>query len=299
MSSKLETKVLAVLETRLGELGCCYMSTSLFLHLVALLFRFQVFVLKFKTIAKSHLPNIIAKCKAASAENKDDKPTRPNSPSPGVDGKYRGMKIVFVIYILPNHCNPKPSFHSAKDSETEASSSTENLKTEDSLSSQDGASTSSSSKPSAAQLLLEKELASEEKQKALQVGGRVGDRVSCSVSCIMLNKRARRELPLCVKLRKPLSNTEPNHLNYSHINAQATQMTAYSVTDCRSLVKTLVCGVKTITWGIASCRSTDINQAQVLQKQFQPKETGVFVRLVKYALQALDIYTVNLRFVPN
>ena len=76
---------------------------------------------------------------------------------------------------------------------------------------------------------------------------------------------------------------------------QATQMTAYSVTDCRSLVKTLVCGVKTITWGIASCRSTDINQAQVLQKQFQPKETGVFVRLVKYALQALDIYTVNLR----
>lgn len=28
-------------------------------------------------------------------------------------------------------------------------------------------------------------------------------------------------------------------------------------------------------------------------KQFQPKETLVFIRLVKYALQALDIYTLQ------
>lgn len=29
----------------------------------------------------------------------------------------------------------------------------------------------------------------------------------------------------------------------------------FQVTDCRSLVKTLVCGVKTITWGITSCKA--------------------------------------------
>ena len=29
------------------------------------------------------------------------------------------------------------------------------------------------------------------------------------------------------------------------------QAVNYSVGDCRALVKTLVCGVKTITWGLA------------------------------------------------
>jgi transformation/transcription domain-associated protein len=32
------------------------------------------------------------------------------------------------------------------------------------------------------------------------------------------------------------------------------QAGSYSVSDCRGLVKTLVCGVKTITWGCASCK---------------------------------------------
>ncbi|KAL1426892.1 hypothetical protein MTO96_000428 [Rhipicephalus appendiculatus] len=58
---------------------------------------------------------------------------------------------------------------------------------------------------------------------------------------------------------------------------------SYTVADCRSLVKTLVCGVKTITWGIGTW--------PLEEKQFQPKETLVFIRLVKYALQALDVYT--------
>ena len=88
-------------------------------------------------------------------------------------------------------------FFPGKESEAEGSSSAENLKTEDS---QDA--TSSSSKATTAQSALEKDAASEEKQKAMQ----------------------------------------------------ASTVTAYSVTECRSLVKTLVCGVKTITWGIASCR---------------------------------------------
>ncbi|XP_077513657.1 transcription-associated protein Nipped-A isoform X4 [Amblyomma americanum] len=63
---------------------------------------------------------------------------------------------------------------------------------------------------------------------------------------------------------------------------------AYTVADCRGLVKTLVCGVKTITWGIGTCKMPG---GPLEEKQFQPKETLVFIRLVKYALQALDVYT--------
>jgi len=37
-----------------------------------------------------------------------------------------------------------------------------------------------------------------------------------------------------------------------------------------------------------------IDEAFIQNKQFLPKETLVYVRLVKYALQALDIYTINM-----
>lgn len=95
----------------------------------------------------------------------------------------------------------------------------------------------------------------------------------------------------------------------------------FQVTDCRSLVKTLVCGVKTITWGITSCKAPGGNSALELfrhdafhrvglfpvtdcalslpeaqfipNKQLQPKETQIYIKLVKYAMQALDIYQVR------
>ncbi|ROL48463.1 Transformation/transcription domain-associated protein [Anabarilius grahami] len=67
----------------------------------------------------------------------------------------------------------------------------------------------------------------------------------------------------------------------------------FQVSDCRSLVKTLVCGVKTITWGITSCKAP--GEAQfVPNKQLQPKETQIYIKLVKYAMQALDIYQVQI-----
>ncbi|XP_013399833.1 transformation/transcription domain-associated protein-like [Lingula anatina] len=67
----------------------------------------------------------------------------------------------------------------------------------------------------------------------------------------------------------------------------------YTAADCRSLVKTLVCGVKTITWGTISCKAPTVDANFISNKLFNPKETLVFVRLVKYALQAVDIYTVT------
>lgn len=68
-----------------------------------------------------------------------------------------------------------------------------------------------------------------------------------------------------------------------------------NVSEYRSLVKTLVCGVKTITWGLASCKST-FNETSVQgaqSKMFQPKEILMFIDLVHWALEALDIYTIN------
>lgn len=70
-----------------------------------------------------------------------------------------------------------------------------------------------------------------------------------------------------------------------------------NVVEYRSLVKTLVCGVKTITWGLASCKSpyNDLPQAapNTQSKTFQPKEILIFIDLVHWALEALDIYTIN------
>lgn len=70
-----------------------------------------------------------------------------------------------------------------------------------------------------------------------------------------------------------------------------------SVAEYRSLVKTLVCGVKTITWGLASCKSplteTPLQGATPPPKMFHPKEIVLFIDLVHWALEALDIYTIT------
>lgn len=68
-----------------------------------------------------------------------------------------------------------------------------------------------------------------------------------------------------------------------------------NVAEYRSLVKTLVCGVKTITWGLASCKSSfnETNAQGTQSKMFQPKEILMFIDLIHWALEALDIYTIN------
>ncbi|XP_048245320.1 transformation/transcription domain-associated protein-like isoform X4 [Haliotis rufescens] len=87
---------------------------------------------------------------------------------------------------------------------------------------------------------------------------------------------------------------EDSNKTQNRFGVTPSQYNVYSVADCRSLVKTLVCGVKTITWGVLSCKAIGNADTSLLQnKQFQSKETLVYVRLVKYALEALDIYTVN------
>ncbi|XP_052746122.1 transcription-associated protein 1 isoform X5 [Bicyclus anynana] len=84
----------------------------------------------------------------------------------------------------------------------------------------------------------------------------------------------------------------------SKIGFPVSQMNNLNVGDYRTLVKTLVCGVKTITWGCASCKTTTNNEGTSTtttpgQKQFSARETLVFIRLVRWGLQSLDIYTLS------
>lgn len=75
----------------------------------------------------------------------------------------------------------------------------------------------------------------------------------------------------------------------------------YSITECRSLVKTLVCGVKTITWGCAACKTPLDATTNVAStgKNLQPKETVIFIRLVQWAMKALDVYALNIPSTPG
>nr|CAG4651267.1 EOG090X0BVS [Simocephalus serrulatus] len=75
----------------------------------------------------------------------------------------------------------------------------------------------------------------------------------------------------------------------------------FSITECRSLVKTLVCGVKTITWGCAACKTPLDATTNVAStgKNLQPKETVIFIRLVQWAMKALDVYALNIPNTPG
>ncbi|KAF4085228.1 hypothetical protein AMELA_G00114400 [Ameiurus melas] len=90
----------------------------------------------------------------------------------------------------------------------------------------------------------------------------------------------------------PVPPAPPSATTFDRAGEKEDKQT-FQVSDCRSLVKTLVCGVKTITWGITSCKAP--GEAQFIpNKQLQPKETQIYIKLVKYAMQALDIYQVQI-----
>ncbi|KAL4715075.1 hypothetical protein ACJJTC_012122 [Scirpophaga incertulas] len=83
----------------------------------------------------------------------------------------------------------------------------------------------------------------------------------------------------------------------SRIGFPTSQINNLNVSDYRTLVKTLVCGVKTITWGCASCNKTTANTESTSsatnanQKPLSARETLIFIRLVRWGLISLDVYT--------
>lgn len=62
------------------------------------------------------------------------------------------------------------------------------------------------------------------------------------------------------------------------------------MSDCRSLVKTLVCGAKTITWGTASCKSPITESTMVVSKQFHPKVSHRELSLMSLLFLSLSPY---------
>ena len=91
---------------------------------------------------------------------------------------------------------------------------------------------------------------------------------------------------------KTETTVTPSQTNCLAELRNSTATPQYNVVDCRTLIKTLVCGVKTITWGISACKTAP---AGADDKTFQTKETVIYTRLVKYALLTLDIYTLPLQ----
>ncbi|KAH8272038.1 hypothetical protein KR018_007399 [Drosophila ironensis] len=67
-----------------------------------------------------------------------------------------------------------------------------------------------------------------------------------------------------------------------------------NVAEFRSLVKTLVGGVKTITWGFFNSKfQVADNNLSNQDKLFGPEILCSYIDLVYYAMEALDIYTIN------
>lgn len=76
---------------------------------------------------------------------------------------------------------------------------------------------------------------------------------------------------------------------------------SYGIMECKSAIKSLIIGVRTAIEAIPSYRSP-VGVDQMLtpagSKLFQPKETIVLVRLLKYGLKALDIFTLTTSAIP-
>lgn len=93
-----------------------------------------------------------------------------------------------------------------------------------------------------------------------------------------------------------------------------------SVNDSRNLVKMLVYGAKTISWGLSGCRFSSQGKKKIEKRRrnkiysihkisepdptyqptiLSPQECAYFVKVVKYGLIALDVYTIIPGNSPN
>ncbi|XP_043599030.1 transformation/transcription domain-associated protein isoform X1 [Bombus pyrosoma] len=82
---------------------------------------------------------------------------------------------------------------------------------------------------------------------------------------------------------------EEKETGKSKFGFPSSQAMSYNVADYRNLVKSLVHGAKAITANCINSKTGEVTQSN----QFQTKETLVYIKLVKWALPALDIYTIG------
>ncbi|KAI4484537.1 hypothetical protein M0804_007103 [Polistes exclamans] len=83
--------------------------------------------------------------------------------------------------------------------------------------------------------------------------------------------------------------TEEKETGKSKFGFPISHAMSFNVADYRNLVKSLVHGAKAITSNCINSKSSEVIQPN----QFQPKETLIYIKLVKWALPALDIYTLT------
>lgn len=92
-----------------------------------------------------------------------------------------------------------------------------------------------------------------------------------------------------VKISAAVDLNEEKESGKSKFGFPTSQVMSYNVADYRNLVKSLVHGAKAITANCINSRTGEVTQTN----QLQPKETLVYIELVKWALPALDIYTIG------
>ena len=97
---------------------------------------------------------------------------------------------------------------------------------------------------------------------------------------IFLNKVKQSPLSSIVKSEDAQEIRESSKTNFGF---PASQVATYNIAEYRNLVKFLILGVKSVS----------VNLYESPPKQIPSKESLIFLRLLKWALQALDIYTIN------
>uniref|UniRef100_A0A146L0J1 Transformation/transcription domain-associated protein n=6 Tax=Lygus hesperus TaxID=30085 RepID=A0A146L0J1_LYGHE len=130
-------------------------------------------------------------------------------------------------------------------------------------------------------------LIAKSKQAEIKTPAAVPNLVAAAAGAVPVKKEDGETLPIATlaigdAIQPKPEEKEPSKCRFGFPPLQPTN---YNVSDCCSLVKTLVCGVKAITWRFKTLKL----------QLFKPKETEVFIRFVKWALQALDVYTLSMK----
>lgn len=101
-----------------------------------------------------------------------------------------------------------------------------------------------------------------------------------------------------------MSNPEANRDDRMRVDfVSSSTIQNYSMLECKTAIKSLIIGVKTAIENIPTYRSVATSPAEQLltppgAKLFHPKETIILVRLLKYGLKALDIFTLAPSNIP-
>ncbi|XP_050062544.1 transformation/transcription domain-associated protein-like [Aphis gossypii] len=67
----------------------------------------------------------------------------------------------------------------------------------------------------------------------------------------------------------------------------------FSLSECRTLVKVLICCIKTAAWGIAKDKTNKDDSGSTLKLPVKPQLVKIYLGLVKWSLQAMDVYMIN------